>query len=76
MGVKARKDKWKKNAKTLREVIKENQELKKALDKSDDQLTELDLELRESKMQDAAALAKVDALEKGNEIDCVEYMCD
>ena len=38
-----------KNAKTLREVIKENHELKIVLDKSDDQLTELDLELRESK---------------------------
>ena len=75
IGVKARKDKWKKNAKTLRELIKENHELKIALDKSDDQLTELDLELRESKIQVAEAL---DALEKGKEIDwntCVtEYI--
>ena len=47
LGVKARKEKNKKRAKTLCELERENYELKHAQDKHDDELAELDMELKE-----------------------------
>ena len=73
LGVKARKEKNKKRAKTLCELERENYELKHAQDKHDDELAELDMELKEAKLELGKALAKVDKLEKEREADCVEH---
>ena len=73
LGVKARKELNKKKAKTLSEVMRENRELRSAQDKHDGQLTELDIELQETKIELEKANAKVDVLEKEKENGCFEH---
>ena len=68
LGVKATKEKNKKRAKTLCELERENYELKRAQDKHDDELAELDMELKEAKLELGKALAKVDKLENQREV--------
>ena len=71
MGKKARKEVSKKRAKSLAELVSENDELKRTQNTHDDQLVEVDLELQETKIALAEALAKIDVLEKEKEIDCI-----
>ena len=73
VGKKARKEVSKKRAKSLAELVSENDELKRTQNTHDDQLVEVDLELQETKIALAEALAKIDVLEKEKEIDCIAH---
>ena len=73
LGVKARKELNKKKANTISEVVRENSELRKEQDKHDDQLAELDMELKETKIKLEKANARVEVLEKERETGCFEH---
>ena len=67
-----RRDKKLKNAKTVAELKKENEDLKSAANKHDDELTEVDLQLVELKQQLSSTAAKVKNLEAEKEKDYIE----
>ena len=62
----------KKKDKSICELRKENEELKKAADNHDDQLAEMDLELNEMKHKLEGALAKIKELEAERDNEYIE----
>ena len=70
--MKARKDQNKKRAWTLTKLVREEDQLRHAQDKHDDQLAEFDMEVKETKMELGKVLAKVDMLEFEKEGNCME----
>ena len=56
-------------ARSMAELLKENEEFKKQLNQNDDTITELDLELRDVKLKLEEALSKIDVLKKEKEED-------
>ena len=61
-----------KKAKTFAEIVKENDELKQAANKHDDELSEMDIKLREKSQKLESALTKVKVLEAEKESEYIE----
>ena len=56
----------------MAETLKENEDLKKAADKHDDELAEMDFQLNEMRQKLESALAKVKELEAERENEYIE----
>ena len=67
-----RREKKAKKTKSIAELMKENSELKEAANKHDDELAEVDLELREVREKLASLVAKMNELEAEKESEYVE----
>ena len=61
-----------KKAKSFAQIVKENDELKQAANKHDDELSEMDIKLREKSQKLESALTKVKVLEAEKESEYIE----